>query len=184
MEKDLAAWLRKALREDSKSSIELQEKRLNALKTQHEKVNNRLSRLYDAKFDNELPKNVFVAKEKEYQSQLIEIKANMEGLKRSNPNYYEDGCRALELCNRLYPLYVKADDQEKAKLANLVASNYTLSDVSLVPTWRKPFSFYAKGLPRSKWLPRLVKNENFHTSSYNSALGFLLDSTILLTYSS
>ena len=160
IDRQLADWLKENLREDGKKTLELQERRLNALKTQYEKVNSRLSRLYDSKFDNELTEEVFVAKEKEYQGQLIEIKANMDGLQRMNPHYYDDGCQTLELCNRLYPLYVKANYEEKAKLANLVASNYTLVDVNLVPKHRKPFSFIAKGLICSDWLPRLEEFRN------------------------
>jgi len=96
---------------------------------------------------------------KEYQGQLIQIKAGMDGLKQTNPNYYEDGCLALELCNSLYPRHVKADLQEKAKIANLVASNYTLVDVSLVPKRRRPFSIFAERPSSTRWLPLA---RNFH----------------------
>ena len=153
LDQKIANWLKEALKEEGKSSLELQEKRLDVLKTQHEKINSRLSRLYDAKFDNEITEEVFISKEKEYQTQLLEIKSSMEGLQRNNPRFYEDGCQILELCNRLYPLYVKATYEEKAKLANLTASNYSLLDGNLSPKWKKPFSFIAEGLSRTKWLP-------------------------------
>ena len=76
-----------------------------------------------------------------------------------NPNYYEDGCLTLELCNRLYPLYVKANFAEKAHIANVVASNYTLVDVSLVPKRRRPFSIFAERPSSTRWLPRLGSNQ-------------------------
>ncbi|MEI7752444.1 MAG: recombinase family protein [Candidatus Omnitrophota bacterium] len=146
-------WVKENLRVRSKAAIELQEKRLAALKTQHETVSNRMSRLYDAKFDGTITEEVFTAKEKEYQGQLLEIKANMEGMQTTNPNYYDDGCQILELSNRLHSLYVAATYEEKGQIANILASNFTLVDVSLVPKWRKPFSFFAEGLSRSRWLP-------------------------------
>ncbi len=76
-------------------------------------------------------------------------------MQQINANYDEGRDRALELCNCLYLRYVSGNYKEKVKLLKLVASNYTLNDVTLAPTYRKPFSFYAKGLPRSKWLPVL-----------------------------
>ena len=66
----------------------------------------------------------------------------------------------------MHSLYVKANYEEKAKMLGLLASNYTPNDVSLVPKWRKPFSFYAKGLPRSKWLRAHPKNPNFSVNIY------------------
>ena len=108
-----------------------------------------------------------IPKEKEYQTQLVELKAGMDGLERVNSDYYEDGCRVLELSNCLYPRYVTANDSEKAKIASLVASNFTLVDVTLIPKWRKPFNFIAEGPSRSQWLPALFRNKNFQIASKN-----------------
>ncbi len=74
-------------------------------------------------------------------------------MSRTNPNYLEDAQKTLELCKSMYSLYVRANLEEKAKLANLVASNYSLIDVSLYPAYRKPFSFIAEGHSRTNWLP-------------------------------
>ncbi len=148
-----AEWLKEALMEDSKPAIELREKRMNALKTQLGVTNNRISRLYDAKFDGTLTEEAFVAKEREYQSQLIEMKAQIAGMETTNPTFEVDASRTLELCNRLYSLYVAGNYEEKVKLLKLVASNYTLNDVSIEPIYRKPFGFIAEGLSCHNWLP-------------------------------
>ncbi len=147
--KDIADWVKETLRESGKNTIELQEKRLRALKNQYKRVKGRLSKLYDAKFDEEISEEIFRAKENEYNTQLIEIKSKIDSVKEINPNYYEDSCKILELSNRLYPLYVRANLEEKAKILKLVASNYTLLNASLYPTYRKPFDILAKGLTRS-----------------------------------
>lgn len=159
LDEKTADWLQDALREEDKGMAELQEKRLTALKSSYEKINSRISRLFDAKFDNAITEEAFLLKEKEYQAQLFEIKAQMEGLNRTNPNFMEDAQRTLELSKRLHPLYVRANYEEKAKILQLLASNYTLVDVTPIPKWRKPFSFLAEGLSRSEWLPRLGSNQ-------------------------
>lgn len=153
-----ADWLKDALREESKGTVELQEKRRATLSASHDKIQNRISRLLDAKFDNAITEEAFISKEKEYQGQLMEVKSQLDGLNRTNPNFLEDTQQILELSKRLHPLYVRASYEEKAKLLQLLASNYTLNDVNLVPKWRKPFSFIAEGLSRPEWLPRVGSN--------------------------
>lgn len=43
----------------------------------------------------------------------------------------------------------------------LKSSNYRLNDVSITPTYRKPFSFIAEGLSRSQWLPGQHSHRTF-----------------------
>ena len=101
---------------------------------------------------------MFASKEKEYQTELMTLKGQLNSIEKVNPNLYDDGCKILELSNSLHKLYVKANHQEKGHLLKLLASNYLLTDVNICPTWRKPFSFIAEGLSRSHWLPREDSN--------------------------
>jgi hypothetical protein len=71
-----------------------------------------------------------------------------------NPNFYQDACRALELSDRLFPLFLESSYDEKASILKLLASNYSpvnSSDVSIIPTHRKPFDKSAEGLSRLNW---------------------------------
>ena len=165
LDKAVAEWLKEGLREARKDTLKLQDNRLNSLQKQQDKVNSRLSKLYDSKFDGELSEDVFKAKENEYKGQLIELKAQIDSAKAVNPNFYADGCKTLELSNRLYPLFLKANYQERAKIARLVASNYSLIDATLYPTYRKPFSFFTKRASRSNWLPG--EDSNLGPSGYD-----------------
>ena len=151
---DIAEWLKEGLRDSSKNSSQLQENRISSLKNNYDKTNNRLSKLFDMKIDGEITDDIFKAKENEYRGQLIELKAQMDNTKTVNPNFYEDACKTLELSKRLYSLYIKADIEDRAKIASAVASNYSLVDITLCPTYRKPFSLFTKRASRSKWLPR------------------------------
>lgn len=155
----IADWLMDGLREEDKGTEELQEKRLAVLKTNYEKISNRISALLDAKFDKAITEEAFIAKEKEYQGQLIEIRTQMAGLKRTNPNYPIDAHRTLELSKRLHPLYVRTNHADRAQILQMIASNYTLVDVTPIPKWRKPFDIIAEGLSRPEWLPRLGSNQ-------------------------
>ena len=153
LSENIINWLKKALKENGKDEIRLQEQKLNTLKKQYEIIKNRLSKLYDAKFDNQIPEDTFKLKEREYNSQLREIDSQIQSLQTKNPNSYENLIRTLELSKCLYPQYVRAIPEKKAKMLKLVASNYTLSNVSICPKYRKPFDIIAKGLSRPNWLP-------------------------------
>ena len=146
-----------ALKESDKSSRRLSENRLNSLQNDLARVNQRLSRLYDAKFDGDsIDDEVFKIKENEYKASVVEIKAQIRTLGDGNPNFYQDACRTLELSKRLFPLFLEANYEEKASILKLLASNYSLvnaSDVSIIPTYRKPFDIIAEGLSRLNWLP-------------------------------
>ena len=137
---DITNWLKEALGESNKSSLKSHENRLSSLENQRKRVKERLSRLYDAKFDDAINKDMFDAKENEYKAQLIGIESQITDSKAVNPNSYEDGCKIFELSNRLYPLYDRANYEEKAKILSLVSSNYTLLDATLYPVYKKPFS--------------------------------------------
>ena len=152
--RELVDWLKEALKESTKNVSELQEKRRASVKSKYDIVNNRLSKLFDSKFDGEIDENSFKSKEAEYKTQLAEIRGQMDGSATVRPTFYEDACQTFELSNRLYSQYVKADYEEKAKIAKLVASNYSLIDVSLYPTYRRPFLYFTKRASRSIWLPR------------------------------
>lgn len=147
-------WLKDALREADTKSQGLRENRIASLQKELEKASQRLSRLYDARLDGELDEEAFKAKEGEYRANIAEIKAILNGLGKVNPNWYENASKTLELSNRLYPQYLKSKHEGKAAILKFVASNYTLVDATIVPTYRKPFGILAEGLLRPRWLPR------------------------------
>lgn len=115
----------------------------------------------DAKFDGDLTEEMFSTKENEYKLQLFELKGQIDSFQKINPNFYEDGCKTLELSKRLYSLYQKANYEDKAKVLKLIASNYTLTKENLYPIYRRPFDLLAKGSSRTNWLPLLADFRNW-----------------------
>ena len=150
---EIVDWLKEGLKERSKNTLKLQENRFNSLQNQYGKVSNRLSRLYDAKFDGGLDEGIFGVKEEEYKGQLIEIKSELDNVQSLDSGSYEDGYKTLELSNKLYSQYVRANHEEKAKILKYIASNYVLNDVSIDAVYRKPFDIIAEEASCPTWLP-------------------------------
>jgi site-specific DNA recombinase len=157
---DIIDWLKDALRERTKNTASLQENRLTVLKAQHEKAKNRLSRLYDAKFDGDIEEEVFRAKEIEYKAHVVHLEGEMvEQSGAITPERLERGLQTLELTKTFYPQYVHADHPQKAAILRFVASNYTLTHENIYPTYKRPFSFLAEGPLCSIKLPGLDSNQ-------------------------
>ncbi len=144
-------WIKELLHESIDEQKSHQEHRIVSLKRQKSKLQNRLSNLYDLRVDNVFDNEIFIKKENEYKSDLFEVEAMITQSMDLNHNFYEDGCKILELSNRLFPLYLRSDVEEKAGILRSIASNYTLNDLSICPTYKKPFSFIAEGNQNKKW---------------------------------
>ena len=86
--KNISDWAQEVLKESKKETFKMQENKLNALKKQYERINSRLNRLYDAKFDGDLGEDIFKTKENEYNEQLLEIKSQIVKAESINPNFY------------------------------------------------------------------------------------------------
>ena len=70
LDEEIVEWLQDALKESDKSSRRLSENRLNSLQNDLARVNQRLSRLYDAKFDGDsIDEEVFQDQRERIQSQ-------------------------------------------------------------------------------------------------------------------
>jgi DNA invertase Pin-like site-specific DNA recombinase len=149
---DIAEWLKDALREGTSDARRMQEDRLNLLAAELGKANARLSRLYDIRCSGDITDDVFKLKENEYKQQIIDMNAQVASAKATNPNMYEDGCTTFELSKRLYSQYKNGTFTEKADILKLIASNFTLKEKTLYPTYKKPFDILVKGFNRTKWL--------------------------------
>ncbi len=165
---EMSDWIKEGLGHDRKNLSETHENRLKSLQSQHSKVNDRLNRLYDDRFDGKVDDEVFKTKETEYKALLLEIKGEIEKAKKVNPNFYEDGLATLELPNLYISQYDKASYPNKAVILKKLASNYTLNDVTITAAYRQPFIFLAKMKGCPNWLPRLDSNQNTEIQSLMS----------------
>jgi hypothetical protein len=59
--------------------------------------------------------------------------------------------RVLELAQRAYSLYVTQKPAEQAELLKTLLLNCEIDDVSLYPTYRKPFDLIVKRAKSNEW---------------------------------
>jgi len=154
-------WLKKLVWEASQDRAKFQDNRLSGLQSQLKQAQERLNKLFDLKLDGTINDEMFKFKYNELIESIALIKSQIKQAERINPNFYEDGLKTLELCKSLYPEYVTRNYDGKADILKKLASNYIINDVTLYPTWKKPFDLMAKGLSHSVKLPESPRNPNF-----------------------
>ena len=137
---DKVAWIKNALADSGDDHEKAQAQKLSALRTQKTKIETRLNKLYDLRVDGDIDSGAFERKKNDYENQLTDIGFAIKQSISLNPNYLEDGHKILELSNRLFPLYLKSDAEDKARILRLIASNYTLNNVTVNAAYVKPFS--------------------------------------------
>ena len=69
--------------------------------------------------------------------------------------YIDQGIQILELAQQAHSLYVRQNVREKRRLLDTVLWNCTLDDVTLYPTYRKPFDLIAEGVRMQVMHPRI-----------------------------
>ncbi len=158
---EMAEWIKEGLTIRAQNAQQSHNNHLVTLQTQHTKVSHRLNKLFDDRLDGKVADETFArAKEVEYVTELNDLKYKIEEAKKRNPNFYETGVKTLELINLLYSQYLMADPHEKAVILKRIASNYTLNDATPCPTYKKPFSIFAKRASCPTWLPRMDSNHD------------------------
>ena len=145
---DILEQVKTALLDSHAYEIEFHKKRLVSLNAQKQRLEKRLHEIYIDKLDENISQDEYNRMSENWRAELEKINNSISKHENADSKYLESGVQILELCKRAYPLYLKQTAQERAKLLKYVLSNCTLDDVTLTPTYRKPFHLLAEGLHR------------------------------------
>jgi len=84
----------------------------------------------------------------------------------SKPERLLDAMRVLELANKASFLYFTQNPTEQAKLLKLVLLNCAIDEVSVYPSYRKPFDLIFKRAKTKEWSGR----EDLNLSGFGGRL--------------
>jgi len=93
----------------------------------------------------------FRSKYDEIQQRQIEIHAGIEGLRKKNSKYFEEGIEIFELMKNIKNQYVKADPAQKQRIMKILVSNCELKGVTTRIYWNKPFDILFEMGREKKW---------------------------------
>lgn len=143
---EVREWFVKALRSFTKKE-QTQSKKLDAeLKRQHSLIQEQKYRLLDLLLLKEIESETFSRKDMELRDREADLRLQLEACSRHGDEESDIVVKAFELTQDLRNKWVTAEFVAKRRILEIICLNLTLNDVSLVPTWRKPFDMIAEGL--------------------------------------
>ena len=143
-----------ALKESHVDERKFHEEQIQKLQRESALLRNRINKLYTDKLDGIITEEFWQIKNNEWVREHSRIGEDIERHIRANKSYMEEGLKWLELTENLYPLYLRQENTEKAKMLKIVCSNFFLEGENVRYDYKKPFDILAKGLAHTLILGR------------------------------
>ena len=155
---EIVESISKMLRESHQGKVEYYNTVSGGLKTQYDVLQKRIEKMYEDKLDGSITEDFYKKKLLEYRAEQTNIQSKLKNLQEADSNYYTTAIYLLNLSNKIPALFKSSEPSIKRQIIKLVLQNPTINDVTLDATIRRPFSLWAKGPSRHKWLPREDSN--------------------------
>ena len=104
------------------------------------------AKLLNLRLLDEIDADSFAAKNTELRDRIATLSTQMDATDRNREEQADLALKSFELSQSLTEKWLTADLAEKRKLVEIVVLNFSLQDVTLVPTINKPFDMLVKGL--------------------------------------
>jgi len=144
-------WIKEALKESHADEKAFHDEMMAKLTSQLGKLQQKLDKAYDDKLEGKIAEEFWAKKSEQWGEEQSGILSKLKWHQGANKSYFGEGIKILELANRAYSLYLKAEAQEKRKLLNYILSNCQVANGTLYPTHRKPFDLIAEGVRTQDW---------------------------------
>ena len=139
LDQEIADWVCTALKESHADERKLHDEAIARLKSEHQRLGNRLETLYEDKLDGRIDSQFYDRKSKDWraeQSKLLQLIGDHE---KAEQSYMDEGVRIVELAQKAGDLFDKQVPSEKRRLLNCVMSGATWKEGALEIQFRQPF---------------------------------------------
>ncbi len=167
--------VKNALLESHKEEIETRKILEKDLKIKIEKIKKKLDILYQDRLEGLIDLEKYKEKKKELEKELSILHERLEGLEKTNLDYYELGVNLLELCKKAKILYENATFEEKQDLIHLAFQKIKIKDKAVSFEYHPWFAILKKhsGLIKEICEPRkskILNGENINFEDIRSEM--------------
>ncbi len=127
------------LKEIHESENQFHQEGLTSLQKERDKIQKRLSQIYDDKLDGLIDEKLYLEKVREYKKRQIEIAEEMKNHERADQNFYITANMVLNLAARAREIFESSEVDEKRELLNLVFQNLKLEGKKMLTEVREHF---------------------------------------------
>jgi len=129
----------KYLKEIHETESQFHIESLTSLQRERDKIQKRLSQIYDDKLDGIVDEKLYLEKVREYKSRQFEIVEEMKNHEKADRNFYVTANMVLNLAARAREIFESSEATEKRQLLNLVFQNLQLRGVNISVSVQEPF---------------------------------------------
>ncbi|MEX2410874.1 MAG: recombinase family protein [Candidatus Paceibacterota bacterium] len=127
-------------------------KALKGLQKEYDKIEERISKMYDEKLDGSITMDMYDKKLREYKSKQSNILLQIEEHDKGDEAFYLTASKVLDLADRALEIFESSKIKEKRELLNLILQNSRLSGRKLVFKLQTPFDSIAQANVSQNWL--------------------------------
>lgn len=139
LSQDMIDAITSHIRESYDSEHRFSQTQRDRLKKEQSQIQQRISKLYDDHYDNNISVDFFNRKLKEYKDKDQEITKEMERYIVKDTNAHITANMVLSLASRARDIFESSEVDEKRQLLNFVFQNLELKEKKLSVTLREPF---------------------------------------------
>jgi site-specific DNA recombinase len=150
----ILAQLQESLTCDQDQLLENTTAQRNILKQRLSAIQRRMDQAYQDKLDGSIPQDLWERKRLEWSEDERQIQTALTRLQAPSSDRILDAKRTLELANKAYSLYLTKNSEQQAKLLRMVLLNCSINEISICPTYRKPFDLICQRAENQEWSGR------------------------------
>lgn len=124
------------------------------LNSEIQRINNRLSQLYEDKLDGIITHDFYLKKSNDGKERLENLNEQLSRLDGASQKQMDLGLQILEFAQSAYPLFEEMPASEQGKFLRIVLSKCCLKDGKLSPIYKKPFDVLVERVDFEGWYPQ------------------------------
>lgn len=130
-DQEFLEWLKGAMKEAHQEKSRFQAAALNKLRTQSDRLQQRLDNLYIDKLDGVITKDKYEELSCKYRAEQDHVLKKIESHSASDEKYFELGSKLIDFANQAQKLYLKKSKEQKREILRFAFLNLTLQNKKL-----------------------------------------------------
>ncbi|MEK7611971.1 MAG: recombinase family protein [Patescibacteria group bacterium] len=139
------------LRVSTEAEQEFHSNAMDGLKTEYDRIESRISKMTDDKYDGSITPEMYDKKLKEYKAKQADLLQQMQEHSSADKEYHLTASRLLDICKRAFEIFESSEPQEKRVFLNFVLQNSVLNARTPVFTMKPVFAGIIKAHETHKW---------------------------------
>jgi site-specific DNA recombinase len=128
------------------------ERQLSILNGELQKIDNRMTKLYDSYLDDDIDKETYKTKQAHFKAQNISVRRKLDSIDSANNKFYENAQIVMNLVKDAPELFESSKIESRRQLLNIVFQNFEIHGDQLRWEYKKPFDTMASYKNHSSWL--------------------------------